>query len=72
LSNHCGIPAALALDGKVNKKNVIVSLIMVLTNALTLALFRASPSGQEMIGFVYVMIGITTLIIIWLLIFNND
>ena len=55
-----------------NKKNVIVSLIMVLTKALTLALFRASPSGQEMIGFVYVMIGITTLIIIWLLIFNND
>ncbi len=55
-----------------NKKNVIVSLIMVLTNALTLALFRASPSRQEMIGFVYVMIGITTLIIIWLLIFNND
>ena len=55
-----------------NKKNVVVSLIMVLTNALTLSLVRASPSGREMIGFVYVMIGITTLIIIWMFFSGND
>jgi hypothetical protein len=72
LSNHCGTPAELVSDEKVSKKNVIVSLIVALANVLTLALFRASPGGREMIGFVYVMNVMTTLIIIWPLIFSNN
>jgi hypothetical protein len=45
---------------------------MALANALVFALFRSSPSGREMIGFAYGMIGITTLIIIWMLFPDND
>ena len=55
-----------------NQKNVTVALIMVLANALSLALVRASPTGDEVRHLVYVMIGCTTLVIIWMIFFGNE
>jgi hypothetical protein len=56
----------------VNQKNVTVALIMVLANALSLVLVRASPTGDEVRHLVYVMIGCTTLVIIWMIFFGNE